>query len=108
MLVDIYVLNIYQTMSGNFDKYIVYGLIVTIMFIGIDLGTSSVKAILINSNQNTLASHTEPIELLNPKNGYYEQNPEEWVKATFLCFEKIPKPLISINKIPRIKPNKTI
>ena len=47
------------------------------MFIGIDLGTSSVKAILINSNQNTLASHTEPIELLNPKNGYYEQNPEE-------------------------------
>ena len=59
------------------------------MFIGIDLGTSSVKAILINSNQNTLASHTEPIELLNPKNGYYEQNPEEWIKATFLCFEKI-------------------
>ena len=42
------------------------------MFIGIDLGTSSVKAILINSNQNTLASHTEPIELLNPKNVYVQ------------------------------------
>ena len=38
------------------------------MFIGIDLGTSSVKAILINSSQITLSSHTEPIELLNPSN----------------------------------------
>ena len=37
------------------------------MFIGIDLGTSSVKTILISSDQKTLASHTEPIELLNPK-----------------------------------------
>ena len=59
------------------------------MFIGIDLGTSSVKTILINSDQKTLASHTEPIELLNPKNGYYEQNPEVWITATFLCFKKI-------------------
>ena len=57
------------------------------MFIGIDLGTSSVKTILINSDQKTLASHTEPIELLNPKNGYYEQNPEVWITATFLCFK---------------------
>ena len=61
------------------------------MFIGIDLGTSSVKTILIDSNQKTLASHTESIKLLNPKNGYYEQNPELWVKATFLCFTKIRK-----------------
>ena len=59
------------------------------MFIGIDLGTSSVKAILINSNQNTLASHTEPIELLNPKNGYYEQNPEEWINATNKCLDAL-------------------
>ena len=44
-----------------------------IMFIGIDLGTSSIKTILIDENQNTLSSHTENIELLNPKIGFYEQ-----------------------------------
>jgi sugar (pentulose or hexulose) kinase len=47
------------------------------MFIGIDLGTSSVKTILIDKNQNTLATKTESISIDNPQNGYYEQNPEE-------------------------------
>jgi|TARA_B100001964_G_C14248240_1_gene608565 xylulokinase len=41
------------------------------MFIGIDLGTSSVKTILIDENQNTLASKTESISIENPQNGYY-------------------------------------
>ena len=59
------------------------------MFIGIDLGTSSVKTILINSKQITLASHTESLDLINPQSGYYEQNPESWLKATFLCFQNI-------------------
>ncbi len=59
------------------------------MFIGIDLGTSSVKTILIDVEQNTLASHTEQIELLNPREGYYEQDPESWYEATIKCFKKI-------------------
>ena len=37
------------------------------MFIGIDLGTSSVKTILIDENQNTLATKTELISIENPK-----------------------------------------
>ena len=41
------------------------------MFIGIDLGTSSVKTILIDENQNILATKTEQISIQNPKNGYY-------------------------------------
>tara|TARA_B100000029_G_scaffold153785_1_gene149027 strand:- start:5646 stop:7127 length:1482 start_codon:yes stop_codon:yes gene_type:complete len=59
------------------------------MFIGIDLGTSAVKTILIDEKQNTLSSHTEKIELLNPYSGYYEQDPECWYTATIKCFNKI-------------------
>ena len=59
------------------------------MFLGIDLGTSSVKTILIDINQKLLATHTEQIALLNPRDGYYEQNPESWYKTTIKCFNKI-------------------
>ena len=59
------------------------------MFIGIDLGTSSVKIILINSKQKIIASHTEAIGLINIKDGYYEQNPESWYNATLKCFGNI-------------------
>ena len=59
------------------------------MFIGIDLGTSSVKTILIDENQNTLATKSETIAIENPKNGYYEQNPEEWYEATIKCFNHL-------------------
>ena len=59
------------------------------MFIGIDLGTSSLKAILIDEKQKILSSHTEKIQLLNPYSGYYEQDPESWFIATIKCFRKI-------------------
>ena len=52
------------------------------MFVGIDLGTSSVKTILIDENQKMLSTHTENIELLNPQAGFYEQDPETWYEAT--------------------------
>ena len=58
------------------------------MFLGIDLGTSSVKTILIDENQKTLSNHTENIELLNPQIGFYEQDPETWYVATLKCFQK--------------------
>ena len=56
------------------------------MFIGIDLGTSSIKVILIDEKQNTLASHSENIDLLNPDAGFYEQDPNSWYDATIKCF----------------------
>ena len=61
------------------------------MFIGIDLGTSSVKIILIDSRQKIIASHSEPIKLINIKDGYYEQDPEIWYKTTLKCFSNIKK-----------------
>ena len=68
------------------------------MFIGIDLGTSSVKTILIDINQNTLATKTESISIENPQNGYYEQNPEEWYEATIRCFDYLKKQMPTIKE----------
>ena len=61
------------------------------MFIGIDLGTSSIKTILIDENQKTIGNASISIELLNPKSGFFEQEPESWFKATLKCFEKLKK-----------------
>ena len=52
------------------------------MFIGIDLGTSSLKMILTNHDQNILASAQEKLTVKSPQDGYNEQNPIEWILAT--------------------------
>ena len=59
------------------------------MFIGIDLGTSSIKTILIDENQKVIGSVNRPLDLLNPKTGYYEQNPDSWYLATLKSFEEL-------------------
>ena len=59
------------------------------MFIGIDLGTSSVKMILVDHEQNILATSDSPLTVQNPKNGYSEQNPQEWINATLECLESL-------------------
>ena len=59
------------------------------MYIGIDLGTSSVKAILIDTNQKILATAHSTLNTHSPKDGFSEQNPEEWIEATFNCFQQI-------------------
>ena len=59
------------------------------MFIGIDLGTSSVKMILVNHEQNILATSDSPLTVQNLKDGYSEQNPQEWINATVECLESL-------------------
>ena len=59
------------------------------MFIGIDLGTSSVKMILIDNQQNILATSNSILTVQAPKDGYSEQNPQEWIKATTECLEAL-------------------
>mgnify|MGYP000616197340 CR=1 FL=1 len=63
------------------------------MFIGIDLGTSSIKTILIDDNQKIIGNASISIGLLNPKSGFFEQEPDSWFKATLKCFEKLKKEL---------------
>ena len=50
-------------------------------FIGLDLGTSSLKAILIDENQNILAEHALPLSVTRRHDGWSEQDPQSWCDA---------------------------
>lgn len=47
-------------------------------FIGIDLGTSSVKLLLVAGDGTILNSVTQTYKVSYPKDGWSEQNPEDW------------------------------
>lgn len=49
------------------------------MYIGIDLGTSSVKTVLMDEQQNVIASSTASMEVTRPADGWSEQDPASWV-----------------------------
>jgi xylulokinase len=51
-------------------------------YIGLDLGTSSLKAILIDENQKVLAEHAVPLSVSRPQAGWSEQDPSQWFAAT--------------------------
>ncbi|WP_416261354.1 xylulokinase [Gibbsiella quercinecans] len=52
------------------------------MYIGIDLGTSGVKAILLDEQGQLLASQSEPLPISRPHPLWSEQSPQDWWKAT--------------------------
>ena len=51
-------------------------------YIGLDLGTSSLKAILIDDDQQVLAEHTVAMTVARPREGWSEQDPQQWFDAT--------------------------
>ena len=57
--------------------------------LGIDLGTSSLKGLLMNKSGEVVAFAGADYPLLHPKKGYSEQNGEEWVKACEAVFSKL-------------------
>tara|TARA_B110000008_G_scaffold175164_1_gene174798 strand:+ start:945 stop:2384 length:1440 start_codon:yes stop_codon:yes gene_type:complete len=52
------------------------------VFIGLDLGTSHLKGIVIDDAQNVCAEASVSLSLMRPKNGWSEQNPQDWLDAT--------------------------
>ncbi|MCO5144618.1 MAG: xylulokinase [Aquamicrobium sp.] len=52
------------------------------MYLGIDLGTSGVKALLLDAGQRVVASASAPLEVSRPHDGWAEQNPADWIEAT--------------------------
>ena len=52
------------------------------MFLGLDLGTSAVKALLMDANGNVVASRSSPLTVERPHQGWSEQDPESWWLAT--------------------------
>ncbi len=52
------------------------------MYIGINLGTSGVKVILLNEQGEVVASQTEKLTVSRPHPLWSEQDPEQWWQAT--------------------------
>ena len=52
------------------------------MYLGVDIGTSSVKAVLMDESQRVVASTTADLEVSRPHSGWSEQNPDSWWTAT--------------------------
>lgn len=52
------------------------------MYIGIDLGTSGVKAILIDESQRIIGSASASLSVSRPQTGWSEQDPQSWLEAT--------------------------
>jgi xylulokinase len=52
------------------------------MYLGLDLGTSGVKALLIDGNQRIVGSANGALEVSRPHSGWSEQNPADWIKAS--------------------------
>ena len=61
------------------------------MYIGVDLGTSSVKLVLVDKSGAIIksASRSYPIHL--PKPSWTEQNPNDWYSETLNCLREIVK-----------------
>ena len=57
-------------------------------YIGVDLGTSSIKLTLIDSLGNILNEVSKDYPLYQ-KGLYSEQNPEDWWEAFTFCFDKL-------------------
>jgi xylulokinase len=51
------------------------------MFIGLDLGTSGLKGVLIDSGQAIVADATAPLGVERPHDGWSEQDPAAWLSA---------------------------
>lgn len=52
------------------------------MYLGLDLGTSGVKAMLIDGNQKIIGSAHGDLDVSRPHPGWSEQDPAHWVRAT--------------------------
>ena len=59
------------------------------MYLGIDLGTSAVKTVLVDSAQRVIASESRPLTTASPLSGYCEQDPAQWVDATFATLDAL-------------------
>lgn len=51
------------------------------MYIGLDLGTSGLKGVLIDDAQAVLAEASAPLTVSRPHEGWSEQSPADWIAA---------------------------
>ncbi|MGH7459878.1 MAG: xylulokinase, partial [Longimicrobiales bacterium] len=59
------------------------------LFLGLDIGTSAVKAILVNEAGDLVASSSSALTLQTPQPGWAEQDPESWWQATLAAIRGV-------------------
>ena len=73
------------------------------MYLGIDLGTSGVKALLVDGDQRIIATNAAPLEASRPRPGWSEQDPSGWIAATEPALDALsvrhPKELAAVRGI---------
>ena len=50
-------------------------------FLGLDIGTSSVKALLVDAGQRVIAEASSPLDVSRPRALWSEQDPSDWVEG---------------------------
>lgn len=59
------------------------------LFIGVDLGTSAMKVVLVDEEKNILAQTEEKYNLSNPQEGWSEIDPEIWYQCMLCSIRKV-------------------
>jgi len=59
------------------------------MYIGLDLGTSGLKGLLIGEDQAVLAEATAPLTVQRPHDGWSEQAPSDWISAAEAVLDQL-------------------
>lgn len=59
------------------------------MYLGLDIGTSGVKAVLVDEAQSIIDQATAPLSVNRPKALWSEQNPQDWWKATTAAVKQL-------------------
>ena len=59
------------------------------MYLGLDIGTSGVKAVLVDDAQNIVDQATAPLTANRPKPLWSEQNPQDWWDATTAAVKQL-------------------
>ncbi|MCZ8151821.1 MAG: xylulokinase [Rhodobacteraceae bacterium] len=71
--------------------------------IGIDLGTSGVKAVILQDAETVLADAAQPIAVSIPHVGWSEQDADDWVAAVWSCLDRLaataPKEMAAVSAI---------
>lgn len=57
--------------------------------LGVDIGTSGTKTVLFDEMGNARASDLQEYPLYQPKNGWAEQDPDDWWKATYTSIKNV-------------------
>jgi xylulokinase len=73
------------------------------LHIGIDLGTSGIKAVLTEDLHRVIAVASEPVVVSRPHVGWSEQDPDLWVETVLTCLDRLaaeaPKEMAAVRGI---------